>query len=208
MVCSDEFYVYLNRKPNCRNDIVWATTTEEIADHERYRLTVKHPQCIGIYVCFSVRRMIWVIKEQGESWNGEYFRNTILQQHVLPFLANPLNVLDVDQTTFLHDKAPCFKALATQQLLRDHNIDFFGNQEWPGNSPDLNPCENFGSIIKDTVEARLHRERNLTMEGLRNTLNNVLRSLENDTNLFEHLLRSFPDRLAAVIAARGGHTSY
>ena len=65
--------------------------------------------------------------------------------------------------------------------------------EWPGNSPDLNPCENFGSIIKDKVESILHIERNLTMEGLRNALNNVLRSLEHDTNIFERLLRSFPD---------------
>ena len=84
VVCSDEFYVYLHRKPNCRNDIVWATNIDEIPDHERYRLTVKHPQCLGIFVCFSARRMIWVTKELGVSWTGEYFRATILQQHAIP----------------------------------------------------------------------------------------------------------------------------
>ena len=44
------------------------------------------------------------------------------------------------------------KALRTQNLLKDNNIDFFGNEEWPGNSPDLNACKNVGSILKDEVE--------------------------------------------------------
>ena len=34
-------------------------------------------------------------------------------------------------------------------------MDFFGNNEWPGSSPDLNACENLGAIVKDRVEKRL-----------------------------------------------------
>lgn len=208
LVCSDEFYVYLHRKPNSKNDIVWATEIDEIPEHERFRQTVKHPQCIGIFVCFSSKKMMWVVKEQGESWTGQYFRETIIEQHLLPFLRNPDNILDIDQPTLVHDKAPCFKALQTQQLLLHNNIDFFGNNEWPGNSPDLNPCENFGSIIKDHVDQRLHNERELTVDTLRRVLDDTLRQFQNDTILFERLLRSYPDRLNAVVAARGGHTKY
>ena len=37
----------------------------------------------------------------------------------------------------------------------------------------------------------------------------VLHEMENDRELFEKLLRSFPDRLAAVKAAKGdGHTDF
>ena len=68
---------------------------------------------------------------------------------VIPFLQDPQNVLDVPQVTFLHDKAPYMKALRTQNLLKDSNIDFFGNEEWPGNSSNLNACQNIGSIVKD-----------------------------------------------------------
>jgi len=46
---------------------------------------------------------------------GEYFRNTILTDNVL---RGEDNVQDVQEVCFLHDKAPCFKALATQELLR------------------------------------------------------------------------------------------
>ena len=73
---------------------------------------------------------------------------------VLPFLRDEDDVLDVQDVCFLHDKAPCFKALATQELLRQSGIDFFNNSEWPGSSPDLNPAEDLAAIIKDRVEDR------------------------------------------------------
>ena len=44
------------------------------------------------------------------------------------------------------------KALWTQNLLKDNNVDLFGNEERPGKSPDLNACENVGSNVKDEVE--------------------------------------------------------
>jgi len=56
---------------------------------------------------------------------GEYFRNTVLTDNVLRFLRDEDNVLDVQEVCFLHDKVPCFKALATQELLWESGIDFF-----------------------------------------------------------------------------------
>lgn len=209
VACSDEFFVYLIRKPNSQNDRVWATSLNEINDHERYRLTVAHPSCIGLFVCFTAKKMMWVIKENGDSWTGEYFRNKILNDNLIPFLRDPDNVIDVDQVTLLHDKAPCFKALQTQQMLKEENIDFFDNTQWPGNSPDLNPCENLGAIIKQRAEANIHQQNDpLTTETLKNHLQNVLVDLQNDSGLFQCLLKSFPARLAAVQHARGGHTNY
>ena len=92
---------------------------------------------------------MWVLKEQGQSWDGVYFCEIILQQHVIPFLQDSNNVLDTNEVIFLHDKVPCMKANATQHLLEDEGIKFWGNSIWPGNSPDMNPAEN---IVKtDTV---------------------------------------------------------
>lgn len=209
VACSDEFYIWLFQKPNHQNDRIWALSIDDIEQHERYRLSSSHSQCIGLFICFTARKLMWVIKENGESWTGEYFRDTILQRHLIPFFQNPDNVIDVEQVTLLHDKAPCFKALATQQMLRDFNIDFFDNSQWPGNSPDINPCENVGAIVKDRVESMLHNEREkFSINTLRRVLNNVLENIMNDTVLFEVLLRSFPKRLRAVENARGGHTKY
>jgi len=32
-------------------------------------------------------------------------------------------------------------------LQNQHNVDFFENQKWSGNSPDLNTCEHFCAVM-------------------------------------------------------------
>ena len=68
-------------------------------------------------------------RAEGQKGSENYFRKTILTQHVIPFLKNPRNVLDVKNITFLHDRAPCMSALATQKILKVN--DYFGNSERP-----------------------------------------------------------------------------
>ena len=154
--------------------------------------------------------MMWVIKEKGESWNGDYFRNLLLD-HVIPFLQNPRNVIGVGHACFLHDKAPCMRATATQQLLMSNNIDFFDNSQWPGSSPDLNAAENIGAILKDKVEDELLEYQpgeRCKATTLSEALDTVLKRMESDTELFERLLRSYPSRLAEIKKQRGRATKY
>jgi len=121
-------------------------------------------------------------------------------------------VLDVQEVCFLHDKAPCSKALATQELLRESGIDFFNNSEWPGSSPDLNPAEDLGAIIKDRVDDRMLNEEGrgrYSHQTLLSNLQTVLHDLEHDSELFAELLLSFRRMLdAVVVAAAGGHMDY
>ena len=120
------------------------------------------------------------------------------------FLKNRTNVISVKDTTFLHDRAPCMSALATQNLLKANKIDYFGNAEWPGSSPDLNACENMGSILNDRVENCISE----TGGELREVVLGVLEAMEFEVELFISLLRSYPARLGAVRAANGGHKKY
>jgi transposase len=156
---SDEFYVYAIRKPNFQNDRIWAKDVSDIAEDERYREVVSNPTCIGIFVMFTAKKLLWCLKEKGESWDGSYFREKILLEKVVPFLGDPENVLVVGEAVFVHDKAPCMRANATQQLLKAQHIEFWGNDVWPGNSPDLNPAEHIGAIIKNEVEDRMTEEK-------------------------------------------------
>ena len=211
LCCSDEFYVYLVRRPNHQNDRIWATSLQDIPDTERIREIPNSVQCVGIFLCFSAKEMMWHIKPNGQSWDGAFFREVILTENVIPFLRDPTKVLDPEQVTFLHDRAPCMKALATQQLLRDSGIDFFGNNEWPGNSPDLNPCEHLGAIMKSRVEDALVERfplNNATFHDLHVVLAEVLETMRYDRETFEALLLSYPERLRQVRQAQGGHTNF
>ena len=211
LVVSDEFFVYVTRKPNSQNDIIWSKTPDEIPDEERYREVIKSPDCVGVFIMFSIKKLIWIIKPRGTSWDGPYFRSVILSQYAIPFMKDPTCVLDVQEATFLHDKAPCMKALATQRLLKDNEIDFFGNDEWPGNSPDLNVCEHVGAIMKDRVEGLMLQEpihHRFSRVVLEEKVNEVLQNMSDDTALFESLLRSYPRRIQAVREAHGGNTAY
>ncbi len=106
---------------------VWAIDINDIPENVEVRQSSKHPACIRIFLLFTAKKMLWVVKDQGQKWSGDYFREVILAQHIIPFLKNPCNVLDVQNTTFLHDHAHCMSPLATQNLLKNNGIDFFGN---------------------------------------------------------------------------------
>jgi hypothetical protein len=208
---SDEFFVYAIRKPNFQKDRIWAKDMDDIAEDQRYREIVRNPTCMGIFVLFTAKKLLWVLKEKGESWDGGYFREKILTENVIPFLKDPENVLVVGETVFVHDKAVCMRAKATEQLFKVNNVEFWGNDVWPGNSPDLNPAENVGAHMKDEVEALMMQETGkgrYSVETLKKNLVIVLESLENGTELFEDLLCSYPSSLEAVPRAQGQHTDF
>ena len=102
---------------------------------------------------------MWVIKENGQSWTVEHFQYEILLVNVISCLRIADNVLDIGNVALLHDNAPCFRALRTQQLLRDHQVALFDSTQWPSNSLNLNACENIGSIMKNKVELIMHNQR-------------------------------------------------
>ena len=158
----------------------------------------------------SAKTVISVVKDKGQSWNGEYFRS-ILTEFVIPFMQNPDCVVSVEDAVFLHDKARCMSALQTQDLLQTNGIDFFGNNEWPANSPDLNPTENLGAILKDRVESKMLSEPNenrLNVDIWKKHINDVLEDLRTDKELLTHLLTSLRSRLDKIASAGGGRIQY
>ena len=103
------------------------------------------------------------------------------------------------------------KAFQTQNLLKDNNIDFFGNEEWPSNSPNLNACENIGSILKDEVEKKMLSKLSATQYShtkMAECIDAVFQGMAFNKEFFESLLSSFPAYLQAVHDANGGNTKY
>ena len=103
------------------------------------------------------------------------------------------------------------RANKIQHLLHDNNLKFWGDDIWPGNSPDLNVAEWIESIIKDEVEEKMlseTRDNCYREDILKVDLTNVLTNPETGTDLIETLLRSYPSRLLAVKNANGRYTHY
>ena len=73
---------------------------------------------------------------------------------------------------------------------------------WPGNSPDLNPIEK--SLVPDKASAK-KRTRDVK-GGNQERIKKVWRAITPE--YLNSLNESMPRRMAAVIAAGGGHTKY
>ena len=96
-------------------------------------------------------------------------------------------------------------------MLRDRPVDFFNKAEYPGNSPNLDPSENIGAIVKDCVESNMIHEpaqQRYTRETLLRNMEEVVTEMEFATGLFEKLLLSYTSRLDVLRLPNGGHTGY
>jgi hypothetical protein len=67
MAPSDEFSIYAIRKRNHQNDRISAKSIEDISEDERYREMVQDARCIGIFVMFTAKKVLWIPKENGQS---------------------------------------------------------------------------------------------------------------------------------------------
>jgi len=214
LACSDEFFLWSIRKHNNQNFRVWAKNRQDVWD-KLVAPQVQHPTCVGFFLCFTSKAMVWKIKEHGESWDGEYFRESILKQLVIPFLRNRRNAHGrVDETIFLHDMAGCMRANETHALLDDESINFLrydGYGRYPGRSPVFNAAEHLGALAKfraDSILSEMRADGRNSRETLVRVLTDVLRSMENETELFRTLLKSYPKRVALVKAAGGRSVNY
>ena len=48
-------------------------------------------------------------------------------------------------TIFMQDGAPCHRSKIAKEYFKEKKITLL---QWPGNSPDLNPIENFWTVLK------------------------------------------------------------
>jgi hypothetical protein len=105
---------------------------------------------------------------------------------------------------FQQDNDPCHKGAAS--IVREHNkqastcIELLDN--WPPNSPDLNPIENMWSY----VEARVLRKGCKTFSEFQETVLAEMAAVPN--NVIAHYVDSMPRRIREVMKNDGDKTHY
>ena len=172
---------------------------------------------IMIWACFSGDRMGPLLTlEQGGIGSEEYME--ILYEGLLSMVddileppADPETIVVTDQNTFLfmHDNAPCHKTQEVTDLLAENNIPVM---KWPAQSPDLNPIENLWRELKSLFHQKFRdlRASPSASKASFETYSELIQECWNEVGagFIQALMESMPKRCAAVIAAKGGHSSY
>lgn len=106
-----------------------------------------------------------------------------------------------DDAIFQHDNDPKHTSKHTKRHLKDCNIQVL---DWPSFSPDLNPIENLWSIVKRRLAAFDTAPGSIAelFDRVTQIWNNI------DPETCNNLVESMPNRIADLIAAKGGQIPY
>ena len=101
----------------------------------RTRPTFSKSLMVSVGVCSLGRTSIHFV-EPGVKINGQYYRDILLMEDLLPEIREFSEFY-----IFRQDGAPAHRARETVALLTNETSDFINPTLWPPNSSDLNPVD-------------------------------------------------------------------
>src|SRR3984893_10556478 len=195
---TDEKIFTVAAPSNSQNDRLYAvagTRKKDIASARLLRTRPMFSKSIMVSVGVSAlgRTAIHFV-EPGVKVNGQYYRDVLLLQGLLPDIRT-----FSDYYTFQQDGAPAHRARETVELLGSETPDFIPPTLWPPNSPDLNPVD---YKIWSVMQERVYRTRVRDIEDLRQRIMQVWDEL--DQGIIDASIKQWRMRLRACVAANGG----
>lgn len=164
---------------------------------EHYQKTLKHPTSVMIWACFSWHGTGRAHVVEGMMDTDNYITNVIDRRVVQQML----ELFPDEKGYFQQDNAPCHVSKRALAHFANKNITLL---PWPPASPDLNPIENLWAIVK-------RRLRNDGVTSKANLVSSFVRVWHKDAEVAEFcksLVSSMPQRIEAVIKAKGGQTNF
>ena len=195
---TDEKIFTVAAPSNSQNDRLYAsagTRKKDIAGARllRTRSTFTKSVMVSVGVSALGRTAIHFV-EPGVKVNGQYYRDVLLMQGLLPDIRT-----FSEYYTFQQDGAPAHRARETVELLGNETPDFIPPTLWPPNSPDLNPVD---YKIWSVMQERVYRTKVRDIEDLRQRIMQVWD--EFDQGIIDASVKQWRARLRACVAANGG----
>lgn len=195
IVFSDEKIFTVERAHNHQNDRIWSTKLPgQSATIERRQ----RPKYVMVWAGITASgKTPLVFIDLGVKINQEVYQKTVLEKALVPWARRHFGE---SNWVFQQDSAPSHAGKSTQNWMRANLPDFITKDEWPANSPDLNPMDySIWSILEGNACAVSHDTR----EGLIASLKKEWKKIPAET--IAKVVDDFPRRLRACIKAGGGH---
>ena len=178
----------------------------------KYMPRSKHPAAVmflGVVASTGeVSPPIWFPK--GFRLNADSYIKA-LKQKIIPWMKEvamvhgTVNRLDMSRMdpaafTFQQDSAPAHRANKTLNFLHDEGISFWGPDQWPPNSPDLNPLD-YG--IWSMVAQGSCKVRPTSLTSLKKKVGIFWKSM--DPSKIRAICQKFRPRLERCVAEKGSY---
>ncbi len=124
----------------------------------------------------------------------------IVSDHVHPFMTT---VYPSSDGYFQQDNAPCHKAQIISDWFLEHDNEFT-LLKWPPQSPDLNTIEHLWDV--EEWEICIMDVQPTNLQQLRDAIMSIWTKISEEC--FQHLVKSMPRRIKAVVKPKAGPTLY
>lgn len=178
---------------------VWKDRGQQIEGNER--LTYGRRQFGGgsvmIWSCMGAHGVGLAVRLYGSVTSELYIQ--VMQEDLLNSVEKCVG--DEEHWIFQQDNATIHKSRATKEWFASNNVNLL--DDWPPNSPDLNPIEHMWSQVKKIVYRKDPFESlDCLWECFCQEWNNTT------TESCQTLIKSMPDRIKSVLKSKGGVTSW
>uniref|UniRef100_A0A3Q3AY27 Tc1-like transposase DDE domain-containing protein n=1 Tax=Kryptolebias marmoratus TaxID=37003 RepID=A0A3Q3AY27_KRYMA len=191
VIFSDESRICIGQGDDA-GTFVWCRSSE-IYEEACLKKTTKFPQSLMIWGCMSGKGT-GEMTVVNSSINAQVYID-ILDSFLIPSIEQMFG----DEIIFQDDNASCHRAKTVKAFLGERPIQ---SMSWTANNPDLNPIENLWWRLKKMV----HKKAPTCKADLATPIKESWHQIDAEYCL--SLIESMPQRLKAIIKAKGSATKY
>lgn len=184
----DETEIELIGPPNKKNDVIWDDKGAEYLAPEP-----AHPIVYKFGIAVTARGVTSPVPYTQTIDKVQF------QQMVGKVIPEINQMFEGENWTWVCDKATPHSAKESQKYLADNVPSLFPREDWPANSPDENPAEQYFSYL----EAIAREKKPQTLVALKRIVNKAIS--ETTPEMCKKFISPLPTRLKRIIALKGGY---